>query len=446
MKIFMNVNEARKMTIVEKCLEKTFNNCQAANLLGLSIRQVQRLKKRGRIQGIESILHRNRGRKPVFAVPKETRDSILALYREKYSRYNFSHFNDILSQETGIFLSRSSISRIVRDGGFKSPKSTRRPKQHRSREARAYEGELAQMDASQYDWLSNGSSLHLHGAVDDATGKILALHLEKEETHHGYAQLMYQMNRRNHLPKEIYVDRRGVFKVNKENAAKLSLEDELAGADPNKTQFERAMDELGILMIYAFSPQAKGKIERLWGTLQDRLVKDLSRNGCITLTQANTFLNSYIPYYNRKFQVQAKLPKKMYLPRVPLDKLTISLALHEHRKLDNGLNFHFKGIYYRIPKKLNGKSIPAFPNSIVTVVHSDILGMRAILNGLSFIPVEVQKGLNKIMPDVKQKINSSEIMSARGREYSINSPWRTNKKWLFPKSKGGDIITAHLST
>jgi transposase len=414
--------------------------------LGLSIRQVQRLKKRGRIQGIESILHRNRGRKPAFAVPNETRDLILVLYREKYSHYNFSHFNDVLSQETGILVSRSSISRIVRDGGFKSPKSTRRPKQHRSREARPYEGELAQMDASQYDWLSNGSSLHLHGAIDDATGKILALHFEKEETHHGYAQLMYQMNRQNHLPKEIYVDRRGVFKINKENADKLSLGDELAGADPNKTQFERAMDELGILMIYAFSPQAKGKIERLWGTLQDRLVKDLSRNGCTTLEQANTFLNSYIRYYNRKFQVQAKLPQKMYLPHVPLDKFMISLAFHENRRLDNGLNFHFKGICYQIPKKPNVKNIPAFPNSIVTVAHSDVLGVRAILDGLSFIPVEVQKACTKSMPDVNQKNNSQEIMSARGRVNSSNSPWRTNKKWLFLNKKGGDIITAHLST
>jgi hypothetical protein len=174
---------------------------------------------------------------------------------------------------------------------------------------------MAQMDASSFDWLGNGSYLHLHGAIDDATGRILALHFDKEETLEGYCELMFQMNRDGHLPREIYTDARTVFVYDSKKKKKLTLEEELAGKLEKQPNFARALKELNILHIVARSAQAKGGIERLWQTLQDRLTKDMKRNGICTVEQANEFLKKYIPYYNRKFAVQASNPEKAYLPK-----------------------------------------------------------------------------------------------------------------------------------
>ncbi|MDP3058347.1 MAG: hypothetical protein Q8N36_02695 [bacterium] len=205
------------------------------------------------------------------------------------------------------------MARYLKAHGFRSPKAKRRPKKHRSRDARKREGELAQMDASSFDWLNNGSYLHLHGAIDDATGlpwqagRILALHFDKEETFDGYCELISQMNEASHLPKEFYTDGRSVFVYDSKKKRELSIADELAGKVQCQPNFARTLSELNILLIIAGSPQAKGGIERLWGTLQDRLTKDLLRNNITSIDEANAFLKHYIPYYNRKFAVVARL-------------------------------------------------------------------------------------------------------------------------------------------
>jgi transposase len=223
----MSERDARKITIIKDLLSGRFTNAQAAKLLGLSIRQVQRLKAEATAHGVMSILHKSRGRKPANALDSQTAATILRTYQTELPAYNFCHATDVFAEEKGIFVSVSTVSRLLKSEGIRSPKAKRRPKKHRSRIARKREGELAQMDASKYDWLSNGSYLHLHGAIDDATGRILALHFEKEETFEGYCELMLQMNRDGHLPREIYTDARSVFCNNKKQ--KLSLEEELAG-------------------------------------------------------------------------------------------------------------------------------------------------------------------------------------------------------------------------
>jgi transposase len=445
MEQLMSLKDARKIAIIEHCLDGRFSNRQAADLLKRSVRQVQRLKKRGRDQGLTSMLHQNRGRKPACAIDQQTKDTVVRLFQEKYSTYNFTHYTDVLEEEESISISRSSVSRTLHAALTQSPKAKRRPKRHRSRDPRPHEGELVEMDASPFDWLSNGTRPHLHGALDDATGQILALHLEAQETHHGYSELIFQMNQAGHLPKEIYVDRRGVFLVNKVKANKLSLEDELAGVHHAQSQFERAMDTLGILMIYANSCQAKGGVERLWETLQDRLVKDLKRHGCTTIEQANQFLKTYIPYFNRKFAVPAKLPDKAYLPHVPLDQLKLVLAFLKPRKLDNGLSFSFNCQLYRLPNEVNGKKILAAPHDIVTVAYSDYLGVRVIFDGSAMKPVLLQRNLKSSIPESKPALNSTDMRSANGRKGALKSPWRGDSTWLFPNRHRGDIFTDQSS-
>lgn len=260
MKTEMSKQEARKITIIEELLAGRFTNKQAAQLLDLSVRQIQRMKAEASKNGVMSILHKNRGRRAANALDPEVAEAISRIYQTELNGYNFCHATDVLAEDKGIFVSVSTVSRYLKANGIRSPKSKRRPKKHRSRKARECEGEMVQMDASSFDWLNNGSYLHLHGAIDDATGRILALHFEKEETFDGYCELMFQMNQDGHLPREIYTDARTVFVYDSKKKEKLTLEEELAGKLEKQPNFARALKELNILHIVAHSPQAKGAI------------------------------------------------------------------------------------------------------------------------------------------------------------------------------------------
>lgn len=445
----MSKQDARRITIVDESLTGRFSNLQAAALLHLSVRQVQRLKRKDRLAGSLSLLHQNRGHSPANSLDPLTRSLIVRIYRQELSDYNFSHACDVMAEEKDLFVSRSTVSRVLRSDGLTSPKAKRRPKRHRSRDARKHEGDMAQMDASSFDWLSNGTYLHLHGAVDDATDKVLALHLEKEETFDGYCELLFQMNASSHLPRELYVDHRGVFSVNKKVRHRLTLEEELAGKTTDPTQFGRAMSSLGILLILANSSQAKGRIERLWETLQDRLPKDLKRHGISTVDDANAFFRKYIPYYNRKFAVLPLLPEPFYLPHVPQPELDLVLAFHSLRRLDQGLSFSFNCLKYVLPLYCADKKVPASPHDLVTVVTSKRAGMQVLFNGLVLSPLQVNA---KSIPSISAPTlsNNDRILDAskQGRDNSRHSPWRQFiPNSLNLESHGrGDIFPAQLPT
>ncbi|HCO18000.1 MAG TPA: transposase, partial [Tissierellales bacterium] len=244
----MSTQEARRVTIMDECLKGIRTNKQAAQLLKITERQVQRLKAKARQYGINAVLHGNRGIPPAHALTMEQRKEIADIYAEELKDYNYSHARDVLEEDKAIIVSRSTVSRILKNQGIKSPKSRRPRKNHPSRDARSREGSMAQMDASSYDWLSNDSYLQLHGSIDDATGKVLALHFEQEETTHGYNELVYQMNSRKRLPREFYVDCRTTFRNNVKPLESLSIDEELSGKTNFMTQFQRSMHELGIVL------------------------------------------------------------------------------------------------------------------------------------------------------------------------------------------------------
>ncbi len=440
----MSKEEARKITIIEELINGRFTNKEAALRLDLSIRQIQRLKAEATRNGATNILHKRRGMKPANSLDPVIVDKIVYTYQNELKDYNFCHATDVLAEDKGVFVSISSVSRYLKANGIRSPKAKRRPKKHRSRNARPCEGELIQMDASKFDWLSNGTYLHLHGAVDDATGKVLALYFSREETFDSYCELMFQMNRDDHLPREIYTDGRTVFCYNSNRKNKLSLEDELAGVFEKKTQFARAMSDLGILLIIAHSPQAKGSIERLWGTLQDRLAKDMKRHGITTIEQANIFLKRYINYYNRKFSVQAVKPEKAYLPKCDTDRLRILLSKHETRMLDSGLSFSFKGYKYVLPMLANGKKIPASPRDTLTVATSPSIGIQAIFKGLVFQPVQIKKQPKATILQKSNSHNHAKLNHLPQEDSTVTHPWRRHTNMFYSKNKRGDILPDQL--
>lgn len=421
----MSLQDARKVTIIEELQAKRYSNEQAAQLLDLSIRQVQRLKSEAAANGALAVLHKSRGRKPINSLSPDLAASIVNTYRSDLSDYNFCHATDILAEEHDLYVSVSTVARYLKADGIKSPKAKRRAKKHRSRDARPHEGELVQMDASVFDWLSDGTYLHLHGAVDDATGKILALHFEKEETMEGYFELMLQMNQDGHLPREIYADGRSVFVYDSKKKHNLTLDEELAGLVEKVPQFARALRDIGILLIIAGSAQAKGGIERLWGTLQDRLAKDMLRRGITTIDQANAFLKSYIPYYNRKFAVLAALPEKLYLPSLDVANFHLTFARHETRKLDNGLSFSFHGQKYRFPLAVNGLKIPASAHDTLTVATSRHIGIQVIFKGFVFTPeLLMTQPKSSIVQKIPSENSTVFPVKIAPKPPAANHPWR----------------------
>ena len=439
----MSKGDARRVTIVEELLAGRTSIEQAARLLNLSVRQIMRLKAEAAANGPMAVLHKNRGRKPANALDPVLAETIVDICTSRLAGYNFCHMADVLAEDYGIFVSVSTLSRLLRKEGIRSPKAKRRAKKHRCRAARPREGELAQMDASRFDWLSDGSYLHLHGAVDDATGRVLALRFDKEETFEAYCQLMFQMNRQGCLPREIYADARSIFVCTRGRRYELSLEEELAGMTDRPSQFARALRDIGGSLIIAGSPQAKGGIERLWGTLQDRLVKDMWRQGISTMEQANDFLKSHVAFFNRRFAVPAAKPEKAYLPKQDPDDLALTFSKHATRVLDSGLSFSFLGTKYRLPLLHNHKRVSASPHDTLTIATSSWLGLKVIFKGMVLIPEKIQDP-----PRVKklEKPRAIKLPVVEPRKAASRSPWHNFTPTFYSQARLHDIFADELST
>lgn len=348
-----------------------------AQALGLSERQVKRLKKGVKEHGDAFVIHKNRGKKPAHAVPDDVRERIIALAKEKYKGANYTHFTELLAENEAIVVSQPTVARIVKSAGIKSPRKHKPAKPHKSRRRRAQEGMLTQMDASPFTWVAN-QKWSLHGGIDDATGKITGLYFFKEECLDGYFIVTKQMLTTCGTPVAIYTDRHSIFQSPKN--AKRTIEDELAGIPVAYTQFSRACHELGITLIAASSPQAKGRIERLWETLQDRLVLEMRLAGITTIEEANLFLPTFIDRFNNRFSVVAENSELAYRA-APLDLDTI-LCRKVDRKVDSGAVFSYGGTKYQIIDQ--DRVLCIKPRASIKVLDYPSFGIKAQYNGRTY--------------------------------------------------------------
>jgi transposase len=277
--------------------------------LCLSVRQIKRLKKRMREDGEAALAHANRGRPSHRRLPDAVLERVLRLARGTYAGFNDHHLCEKLVEREGIALSRETLRRLLRKQGLGSPRKRRAPA-HRQRRVRSAQlGELVQLDGSPHDWLEGrGPQLTALGMQDDATGKILAAQFFPSETAFGYLCLLRQLLRRHGVPLAFYGDHSGIFVRNDEH---WTVEEQLAGKR-QPTQFGRALEQLGVTFIAAHSPQAKGRVERLWGVLQDRLTSELRLAKAANIDSANAVLRKFITDYNRR------------PPGVPLRKISIA--------------------------------------------------------------------------------------------------------------------------
>jgi len=302
--VTVSQKEFQRVKVIENAVGGRLSVSEAARLLQLSERQVQRLKRRYRPDCVAWVHHGNRGRPTPWALPAGLRRTILELARGKYHGFNDSHLCQKLHSEEHLSVSRETVRRILRRAQVASPQK-RRARQYRARRLRRPRfGMMVLTDASRHDWLQGrGPELTLVGFQDDATSQILSAHFQLEaENTLGYLRAVHAMVIAHGVPLSLYRDRHSIFQRNDPH---WTLAEQLAGKQC-PTHLGRALEELGIQQIPAYSPQAKGRIERAWRTCQDRLVSELRLANACDLDSANQVLARFCADYNQRFAVPAR--------------------------------------------------------------------------------------------------------------------------------------------
>ena len=373
----MSQKQLQRIVVIENAVAGRVSVAEAAEALGRSERQVKRLKQVFDCSEPRWVLHGNQNRVPANRTPEELRGRIVELARGKYAGFNDTHLCEKLAREETIAVSRSTLRRILRAAGLRSPQK-RRPAKYRSRRVRrAQEGMLLLIDASCHAWLEGrGTELTLLGVIDDATGKVPAAHFQLEhENSAGYLRLLRTLVEGPGIPLALYRDQHSALQRNDEH---WSLEEQLAGQQL-PTQVGRALQELGIEIIVARSPQAKGRIERLWRTFQDRLVSELRLAQVATLEHANAVLVRFLQDYNRQFATAPRQAGSAYRKldrRLDLDRI---FSLRYERKVGNDHVIRVgPGLKVQLPP-LPGNQ--GFAGRTVQVCHAPDGCIRVYLDG-----------------------------------------------------------------
>ena len=305
--IVMRQKELNRLHVIQKVIDKGSGQVEAADILGLSDRQVRRLVKKVRVEGDKGIVHKLRGVPSKRAIDERVRNKIIAVYREKYEDFGPTLASEKLLEIDKIKLSDETLRNLLIASGDWQKK--RKRKKHRKwRPRKRYFGVMLQMDGSHHDWFEGrGTKCVLMGYIDDATSEVFAWFYEYEGTMPAMDSFKRYVKKYG-IPKMVYLDKHPTYKSLKKPTVEEQLKNEKA-----LSQFERALKELGIRVEHAHSPQAKGRIERLFGTFQDRVIKEMRLAGVNTIEEGNKFLRGYLPKYNKRFGVEAAEKGNMHL-------------------------------------------------------------------------------------------------------------------------------------
>ncbi len=346
-KLLLSQEQLKTYKVINSFIDGSITREHAAELLGLSTRQITRLKKGILDSGPSSLIHGNTGRKPAHAFSDEKKEAILTIHSApEYSGVNFLHFQEILKDKYDITISYTPLVSILKNAGIKSPQHKKTKKRTHRRRRKPHAGQLIQIDATPFEWFGTSQKFALHGAIDDATGDIVGLYMTQNECLFGYLEMMRQCCLDFGVPQSVYSDNHTIFRS--PNTGKLTVEEMIAGKTVNLTQFGRAMDELGTDLIFAKTPQAKGRIERLWVTLQSRLPVEFAMRGIKTISEANEFLEKeYRQLFNQKFSVAAEA-EPLFVPLKEGTDIDEILCVKHTRKTDNAGTFSFKNRCFQI--------------------------------------------------------------------------------------------------
>lgn len=412
-KVVLRMNEQFKYETIKKLVDEKGNKKRAAQKLNCSVRTINRLIKRYNDKGKEGFVHGNRNRRPSSTFDGNTKQTIIDLYKTKYSEANIKHFCELLKKHENIVVSDTSVRNWLYEEGILSPKATRKTKKklktelkkakdeataikekrqlddkleslerqdaHPRRPRAAYFGELIQMDASPHIWFGNVVT-HLHLAIDDATGKIVGGYFDEQETLNAYYHVLYQILTEYGIPYKLLTDRRTVFEYKRKNAS--------SNEEDTYTQFSYACKQLGINLESSSVPQAKGRVERLNQTLQSRLVVEMRLAGISTIEGANEFLNHYIKEFNDHFALPINSTKTVFEKQPGIEKINQILAILAERKIDTGHCIKFENKYYipitknnsdvYLKKGMTALVIKSFDNKLYVNILDQLFALREV--------------------------------------------------------------------
>ena len=388
--IMARQGELKRLHVIQKVLEKVIQQVEAAEILSLSSRQIGRIVKRIRMEGEKGVIHRSRGKASNRRIPSKIRDKVIRLYRRQYEDFGPTLASEKLLERDGIRISDETLRRWLLETG--DWKRKRKEREHRHwRERKHHFGEMVQMDGSHHDWFEGrGPRCVLMGYIDDATGKVFGRFYEYEGTIPAMDSFRRYLQRYG-LPLSVYVDKHTTYR----STGKPTIQDELNHTQP-LSEFERALKELGVEVIHANSPQAKGRIERLFGTFQDRLVKEMRLRGIGSIEEANRFLEEYLPGYNRRFAVCPRGKEDLHRPIGRGVKLEEVLCIKTERTLRNDSTVAYDHKLYQIEDNLRGKKVmvqEGLDGSLVMTYR----GQRVRFREITTRPVKPQKELPVIV-------------------------------------------------
>ncbi len=445
-KVELRMKEEIKYLTIKKLIETNGNKKRAAIKLNCSVRSIDRMIAGYKAKGKEFFIHGNRGRVPVKALPVELKDEIEQLYLSKYYDCNYTVFTEFLAERENIFVSIDEVRVLLRDKYILSPRShkstrNRLRKQLLEEQKRAktksekeniqanivaiedahprqprcqYFGEEIQMDACIHLWFGNTKTT-LHAAIDDATGNLLALYFDDQETLNGYYNITKQILLEFGIPYKFKTDKRTVFEYKRKGSSLLE--------EDTFTQFAYACSQLGIQLETSSVPEFKPRIERAFQTLQQRLPQELRLAGITTIEQANQFLVNYIKKFNKQFALCINHTKSVFEKQLDEKKINLTLAVLTKRIIDKGHSIKFNNKYYRLVNRLN---TPIYFNHGTTciVIKSFDHQLYATVNDTVFALEEI--------PEVQAvSENFDEIVETKPKKIYIppmTHPW---KKKLF---------------
>lgn len=390
--VIMSQKEIQRLQIIQKVLGKEINQQKASEVLQITDRQVRRIVKRVREEGEAGITHYLRGRQGNRRIDQKKRNQVIKVYRMAYDGFGPRLASEKLLEREKIKVNEETLRLWLIEEGLWKKRKGQKEKKRSWRARKNHCGSMIQMDGSHHRWLENrGPKLVLMGYIDDATGRVYGKFYDYEGTQPAFDSLKGYV-KKNGIPRSIYLDKHSTYKINKAQRYKewpFRDEEEL-------TQFARGCQQLGIELIYAHSPQAKGRIERLFETFQDRFVKELRLQGVKTLKEANQTLRHYLPKFNKRFSVTAKQPGNLHRPVLGVDLDEILSTQKEH-VLRNDRTFVHEKQWYQVLDRTRASKI---------MVHEYLNGRIVVKYGknkLAYKPIDERPIKRKATRRVKPR-------------------------------------------
>jgi len=428
--IVMSNEEINQIELFEKLIRKEIKQKKASNVLGLSVRQIQRKLKRYKLNGAKSLVHKSRGKVSNNKIRQERLDEAITLIKDKYWDFGPTLVSEKLLEVHKIKLSKEKLRQEMIKTGIWKPRRRKKADFHQLRERRACFGELVQLDGSPHDWFEGrNSKCNLNVIIDDATGQSF-FDFSRTETTQDYFRLLEKYIQKYGLPLAIYADKHSIFRVNTPanlDLRKPSKHDKYEGL----TQFGRACKELDIELIFASTAQAKGRVERVNQTFQDRLVKEMRLNNISSIEDANAFLPKFINEFNKKFSRKPRSSVDMHRKLNKNTNLEKILCIKENRILSKNLTFQYNNTIFQIKTK---RSAFTLRKTMITLCERYDKPIKILDYKNKPLDYETIKQLPSTRETNSKKLNKLVDDILTKENYKKKNPWESDFEELEEKN------------